>query len=91
MEFEWDKGNSSKNLKKHDVSDQEAEEAFFDRDKVQHPDPIHSQSEKRFFLIGKTKNHKLLYIAYTKRDNKIRIISARPLNQKEKYLYEKSS
>lgn len=91
MEFEWDKGNSSKNLKKHNVSDQEAEEAFFDRDKVQRPDPIHSQLEKRFFLIGKTKNHKLLYIAYTKRDKKIRIISARSLNQKEKYLYEKSA
>lgn len=91
MEFEWDKGNVGKNLKKHHVSDQEAEQAFFDQDKVQHSDSIHSQSEKRFILIGKSKNQKILYIAYTARKKKIRIISARPLNQKEKCLYEKSA
>lgn len=91
MEFEWDKGNFDKSLKKHNVSDREAEEAFFDHKKVQHSDPIHSQSEQRFILIGKSKSKKLLFISYTARKNKIRVISARRLNKKEIYLYEKST
>ena len=91
MEFEWDGGNSNKSFKKHRVSDQEAEEAFFDQKKVHHTDAIHSQSEQRYILIGTSKSKKILYIAYTIRKNKIRIISARMLNKKEKYLYEKST
>ncbi|MBI5614404.1 BrnT family toxin [Candidatus Gottesmanbacteria bacterium] len=91
MEFEWDIGNSSKSLKKHRVTDQEAEEAFFDQYKVQFTDAIHSQSEERFILIGRSNSKKILYIAYTIRKNKVRIISARILNKKEQYLYEKGT
>lgn len=91
MEFEWDEGNIDKSLRKHNISDQEAEEAFFDHKKVQHSDPIHSKSERRFILIGRSKSKKILFISYTTRKNKIRIISARTLNKKEEYLYEKNA
>ena len=89
MEFEWDSGNSGKNLKKHQVSDEETEEVFSDDRKVQKPDPFHSVKEKRFILLGKTKGERLLFIVYTVRKTKIRVISARDVNQKEKPLYEK--
>ncbi len=89
-EFEWDKGNIGKN-KKHDVEDKEAEESFFDEYKVIYKDAIHSKKEKRYMLLGKTKRKRLLYIVFTQRKNKIRIISARNINKKEVYLYEKKA
>ena len=89
-EFEWDKGNIGKN-KKHGVEDKEAEGVFFDKKKIVFRDSLHSELEERFIAIGKTKKGRLLYIAYTKRDKKIRIISARSVNKKEVYIYEKKA
>jgi len=91
FEFEWDKGNASKNIK-HTVDDKEAEEVFFDKDKVTFPDTIHStEGEERLRIIGKTKRNRLLFIVFTKREQKIRIISARDVNRKEVPLYEKAA
>lgn len=91
IEFEWDKGNLGKN-KKHVVNDQEAEETFFDENKVTFTDIIHStESEERLRIIGKTKKGRLLFIVFTKREEKIRIISARDVNRKEVQLYEKEA
>jgi uncharacterized DUF497 family protein len=85
--FEWDKGNIDKN-KKHDVENKEAEEVFLDDKKIAFKDSLHSKLEERSIIIGKTKKSRLLYVAYTKRDKKIRIISARSVNKKEVYIYE---
>lgn len=82
VEFEWDKGNIGKN-KKHHVNDQEAEEIFFDENKVLLKDVLHSKTEERFIILGKTKVDRVLYAVFTKRKKKIRIISARDLNKKE--------
>lgn len=90
VEFEWDKGNKDKN-KKHNVSNNEAEEVFFDRRVKIFPDPTHSLTENRFILLGKTKNGRLLFIVFTNRKNKIRIVSARDINKKEVYLYEEKT
>ncbi len=87
LEFEWDKGNVGKNLK-HSISDREAEEVFFDNKRFIFKDKIHSQGEERFRIIGKTKKERLLFVAFTKRGKKIRIISARSINKKEVFLYE---
>ena len=89
-EFEWDKGNSNKNVK-HKVEDKETEEVFFDDRKVIYKDILHSNKEKRYILLGKTKVKRLLFIVFTQRKNKIRIISARNINKKEVYLYEKKA
>lgn len=88
VEFEWDKGNAGKNAK-HGVSDYECEETFFDETKRALKDVLHSESEERHILLGKTKKRKLLYVVYTKRGKKVRVISARPINRKERHLYEK--
>lgn len=90
IEFDWDKGNIDKN-RKHDVEDKETEEVFFDEQKVILRDILHSKKEKRFILLGKTKNERLLHVVFTKRERKIRIISARDINKKEVKLYEKTA
>jgi len=90
LEFDWDKGNTGKNIK-HQVEDKEAEEVFFDKKKVIYKDVFHSQKEERFIVIGKTKKGRLLYTVFNIRGKKIRIISARDINKKEVYLYEKKA
>ncbi len=87
VSFEWDSGNIGKN-KKHKVENKEAEEAFFDNHRFIFKDILHSHSEERFRILGKTKKRRLLFIVFTKRDKKIRIISVRDINRKEVYLYE---
>ncbi len=89
-EFDWDGGNAGKN-RKHRVEDTESEEAFFDGRKVLMKDALHSHGEERFILLGKTKGDRLLFIVFTKRKLKIRVISARQANKKEIPLYEKAA
>ena len=86
--FDWDEGNTGKNWEKHRVSDQECEEVFFDENKIILKDVFHSEKEGRFIILGKTKKNRLLFVVFTKRSNKIRIISARDVNKKERRLYE---
>jgi len=88
--FQWDKGNKDKNLSKHNVSDEECEEIFFDECKKVLHDNIHSGSEPRFILLGKTKQNRTLFVVFTIRRHTIRIISARDINKKEYPLYEKN-
>ena len=89
-EFEWDEGNKEK-PKKHGLTPEEAEEAFFDDNKVVFRDWKHSTLEQRITLLGKTKKGRLINITYTLRKNKIRVITARPINRKEVSLYEKTA
>jgi len=89
LKFDWDQGNINKNSAKHDVTDEESEEVFFDKHKTILKDPLHSGKEERYIIIGQTKAERLLFVAFTFRKNKVRIISARDLNKKEYYLYEK--
>ena len=91
MEFIWDKGNLDKNWHKHEVKTKECEEIFFDENKKIAKDKLHSNGEKRFIILGKTKKHRLLYLVFTMRGKKIRVISARDTNKKERKLYEKNT
>ena len=89
--FEWDAGNKQKSLVKHEVSNEECEETFFDSKKEIQKDILHSLNEERYVLIGQTKKGRLLYIIFTIRKNKIRVISARDINKKERKLYEEKN
>lgn len=88
LSFEWDSGNINKNLEKHLVSSNVSEEPFADRNLITYPDMTHSKTENRHNLIGKTEHNDLLFITYTLRKDKIRIISARVADKKERRLYE---
>jgi len=85
--FVWDNGNKDKNREKHRVSDKECEEVFFDPNKKMLKDTIHSANEERYILLGQTKLGRLLFVVFMLRKGKIRIISARDINKKEKNLY----
>ncbi|MBI2590870.1 MAG: BrnT family toxin [Candidatus Blackburnbacteria bacterium] len=89
--FAWDKGNIDKNFIKHEVTNEEAEEVFFDKKKVTFPDVLHSSAEERFRVVGKTEKGRILFVVFTKRGDKIRVISARDINKKEISLYEKET
>ena len=88
--FLWDAANKEKNLWRHGLRAQEIEEVFFDEGKKLYADVLHSGREERYLLIGKTKLHRLLFIVFTVRHDKIRVISARNLNRKEYHLYEEN-
>ena len=90
LEFVWDRGNTNKN-QKHEVEDKETEEVFIDKKKKIFKDILHSGREKRYRVVGKTKRDRLLFVAFTIRNKKIRIISARDINKKEVYLYEETA
>ncbi|MBP9817394.1 BrnT family toxin [Candidatus Shapirobacteria bacterium] len=87
--FEWDEGNIDKNFIRHNVTNQEAEEVFSNEPLIIALDIIHSEREQRYKGLGKTNQSRLLFVSFTKRDEKIRIISIRDMNKKEKNNYEK--
>ncbi len=89
--FDWDEFNQNKNLLKHKVHWAECEEIFFNQPLLLYPDIKHSDYEKRFYVLGKTDNFRHLFIVFTIRNDKIRIISARDMNKKELMNYEENS
>lgn len=86
--FDWDDGNINKNYENHLITTNMAEEPFKDPLLLTFPDPSHSLYEDRYHLIGQTDDQDLLFITYTIRKTKIRIISARFADKKERRFYE---
>ena len=89
--FEWDQGNTDKIYRKHKVKSFECEEVFFDENKIIFKNVLHSDKEERYILLGKTKKERLLFLVFTTRQHKIRVVSARDTNKKERGLYEKTT
>jgi len=89
--FDWDEGNIQKNWLKHEVSTGECEEVFFNLPLLLHPDPKHSQAEVRYYVLGQTNAGRRLFIAFTLRGTKIRVISARDMSRKERAVYEQAN
>jgi uncharacterized protein len=87
--FDWDDGNVRKNLNKHGVTQAEAEQVFAGEPLVAE-DFKHSQAEVRYQALGKTADARRLHVTFTLRNDgkKIRIISARDMNRKEREIYE---
>lgn len=85
--FEWDKGNSSKNKEKHNVSKDECEEVFFNQPVRFFDDEIHSKTEKRYGILGKTNKGRKIVVFFTVRSKRIRVISARSQGIKDKKVY----
>ena len=89
--FEWDEGNRDKNRIRHQVSNSECEEVFFNVPLLVDPDPRHSQAEIRYYLLGQTDAGRRLFIVFAIREQHIRVISARDMNKKERSIYAKAS
>lgn len=89
--FEWDEGNSLKNWVRHQVSQGECEQVFFNEPLIVYDDLKHSQNEKRWFLLEKADSGRFLFIVFTIRKNLIRVISVRDMNKKEKEIYNEQA
>lgn len=87
INFDWDSSNIS-HLLKHDVSPQEVEEVFSKQPRITSRDINHSLRDRRHFMLGKTRSRRRLFIVFTIRQNKVRVISARDMTQAEKDAYE---
>ena len=87
--FDWDDGNVTKNWETHDVSEAECEQVFFNRPLVARRDTGHSETEARFYVLGRTDSSRLLFVAFTIRHDKVRVISARDMTRAEKQRYQK--
>ena len=74
MDFEWDRKKALANQRKHDVSFEEAAEVFADELSSTVVDPDHSQEEQRFVIFGQTHAGRPLVVAFTERNDRIRII-----------------
>ncbi len=85
--FEWDERNSNKNWYLHQVTDLECEEIFFSLPIIIASDEKHSKIEERFYALGKTEMERWLFVAFTVRDDLIRIISARDMTKSEQRKY----
>lgn len=88
IEFEWDAAKAEVNLRKHGVSFEEATTAFYDNMSITIPDPLHSEREARFVLLGRTSAGHLVAVVHVDRGARIRLISARPATRKERKQYE---
>jgi hypothetical protein len=88
--FEWDPKKARLNAKTHGVSFDEASTAFRDPLSRTIADPLHSEDEERFVLVGRTIERRLLVIVHTERGDRIRIISARLATNKERLRYEEN-
>lgn len=88
--FDWDAGNARKSVEKHDVSQTEAEQIFFNEPLLIVPDVKHSEAERRVHALGRTDDGRLLHVTFTLRlgGTKIRVISARDMSRRERSYYD---
>ena len=91
--FEWDAIKARKNLRKHNVSFEEARTIFFDPMLITFPDEAHSGSEERFISIGLSARTRLLLVVHTEQHESeneivIRLISSRRATTTERKFHE---
>jgi len=88
MEFEWDPKKAAANIRKHNVTFQEAATIFGDPLAITFEDPDNSTNENRWITFGLSIQKRLLVVSHTERTDRTRIISARLMDRKERNIYE---
>ena len=85
IQFQWHPSKATANLKKHQVSFEEAQTVFYDEFAVQFFNEAHSANEERFLMLGMSAQSKLLIVCHCEREGGdiIRIISARKATKRE--------
>jgi len=87
MEFEWNPEKARRNAAKHGIDFQEAMTVFNDPFAYTFFDPDHSVEEDRYLVFGYSEHRRLLTVAYTYREKKTRLISARRATAEEQEIY----
>ena len=90
-EFEWDVNKAEANLRKHEVSFNEASTVFADPLSMLMPDPDHSVGEQRHLVLGISSAGRLLVVSHAERSPRTRLISARPATRNERKQYEQGT
>lgn len=90
IKFEWDPSKAATNLRKHQISFEEAKSVFYDEFAVQFLDEENSSEEDRFLMLGLSSGAKLLIVCHCEREHGevIRIISARKATKRESAFYQ---
>ena len=88
--FEWDDAKAARNWRVHGVGFAMALEVFRDVFAVEWTDDRQDSSEARFVTVGMV-DHRLLFVAHTLRGERIRIISAREAEPRERRRYHEEN
>ena len=83
--FEWDSEKAKRNKIKHGIGFKLATRVFEDEERIELRDEEHSDDEDRWQVIGKVDD--ILFVVYTDREDRTRIISARKANRNERRIY----
>ena len=83
--YEWDSVKENANIQKHGIDFDTAILVFEDDSRIEWYDEEHSGMEERYNTIGMV--HDVLFVVYTERGAKTRIISARLATRAERKLY----
>ena len=83
--YEWDREKAKLNKIKHGVSFKTATAVFDDPNRIEEFDALHSWDEERWQVIGMAND--VLFVVYTERLDKIRLISAREATEDERSRY----
>lgn len=88
LSFEWDNKKAVSNQQKHGITFDEASTVFADTLSLTIHDPLHSENEERFTIIGVSHKNHVLIVIHTEMDDNVRIISARKATKNERLYYE---
>lgn len=88
--FDWDDGNAPKVRARHRVEPGECEQVFFGGPLLVSADVKHSEVEPRWRALGITLGGRALYLVFTLRESRIRVVAARNMNRKERRDYEQA-
>ena len=86
MEFDWDAAKSEANSNKHGISFDEAQD-IFDGPVLTWVDDRQDYGENRHISLGALSPSAVLVVIHTERGDKIRLISARKANRRERKVY----
>ena len=85
--FDWDESNINKNWDKHRVHHLECEEIFYNEPIVTEVEKRGIPQEERVSALGVTNEGRFLFVVFTIRKGRIRVVSARDMNRKERKIY----
>jgi len=90
LKFDWSDKKALINLQKHNVSFEESMTVWNDEFAAFLHDPTHSNTEDRYLMIGYSFKNNLLFVSFTERNDRIRIISSRKATKKERKRHEEN-
>jgi uncharacterized protein len=85
MKFEWDPAKATTSIRRHGITFEQAKDVFLDARGIELLDES-SSDEERWRLLGRSEAG-ILMVVYTERRGRIRIVSARLADKRERKVY----